>query len=362
MFLAPLFCLLFLTTLMSQGLPSSLPLAVVDLDNTKTTRSLINNIDAFEQSHVVMRTADFSEARRAMQRREVYGILFIPEHFSEQAASGKQPQLVYYTNNNYMMGGSLLFKDLKMLSELASGYVSLQVRQAKGQEMGTIMGKIQPIQVEQNIIGNPWLNYSIYLNNMLIPGILQLLILQLTVYSIGVEIKNATAREWLRIAGGSIVTALVGKLLVHTIIWFLVGTCCLSVIYGFFHFPLNSGWFPMLFALLLLILAAQALGIVFISLLPTLRFGLSLASLFGMLSFSITGFSFPVSAMYPPIQALSYLFPLRHYFLIYADQALNGYPLTTSWVPYLCLLLLSMLPFLFVRDLRKSLLSVRYMM
>ena len=42
---------------------------------------------------------------------------------------------------------------------------------------------------------------------------------------------------------------------------------------------------------------------------------------------SISGFSFPVMAMHPALQVLSNLFPLRHYFLIYVSQTLNGYPM-----------------------------------
>ena len=40
------------------------------------------------------------------------------------------------------------------------------------------------------------------------------------------------------------------------------------------------------------------------------------------------------------------LFPLRHYFLIYVDQALNGYPMIYAWVNYVALLIFMMLPFL----------------
>lgn len=37
-------------------------------------------------------------------------------------------------------------------------------------------------------------------------------------------------------------------------------------------------------------------------------------------------------AMNPVLQALSNLFPLRHYFLIYVDQALNGYSMAYSCI------------------------------
>ncbi len=41
----------------------------------------------------------------------------------------------------------------------------------------------------------------------------------------------------------------------------------------------------------------------------------------------------------PCSQALSNLFPLRHYFLIYVDQALNGYSMAYSWTNYMALLM-----------------------
>lgn len=114
---------------------------------------------------------------------------------------------------------------MKVISEMASGAVGLQVGLAKGELKEEIMGKVQPISVKAHITGNTWLNYSIYLNSVIIPGVLQLLILQMTVYAIGVEIKKRTSREWLAKAGGSIHVALLGKLLVHTAIYMAVGLC-----------------------------------------------------------------------------------------------------------------------------------------
>lgn len=88
-----------------------------------------------------------------------------------------------------------------------------------------------------------------------------------------------------------------------------------------------------------LVLASQGMGILMIGTLPTLRLGLSFASLWGVLSFSMCGLSFPAMGMHPVLQALANLFPLRHYFLIYVDQALNGYPMIYSWVNYVALLI-----------------------
>ena len=222
------------------------------------------------------------------------------------------------------------------------------------------MAYLQPIVIDTHPLNNPWLNYSVYLCNTLIPGVLMLLIFMVTVYSIGVEIKDRTAREWLRMSNNSIYIALAGKLLPHTVVFFTMGIFYNVYLYGFLHFPCNSGIFPMIFATLCLVLASQCCGIVMIGTLPTLRLGLSFASLWGVISFSISGFSFPVMAMHPVLQALSNLFPLRHYFLIYVDQALNGYSMAYSWTNYMALLIFMMLPFFVVHRLKEALVYYKY--
>lgn len=360
MVIAPLFCYIFFTTLMDSGLPTNLPIAIVDLDDTSTSRNLARNLDAFGQTSIVARYGSVNEARNAMQRGEIYGFFYIPKGLSADAQKQQQPKLSFYTNNSYLIAGSLLFKDMKMMSELASGAAARTVLYAKGATEDQAMSFLQPIVIDTHPLNNPWLNYSVYLCNTLIPGVLMLLIFMVTVYSIGVEIKDRTAREWLRMGNNSIYISLAGKLLPHTIVFFIMGIFYNVYLYGYLHFPINSGILPMLLATLLMVLASQCCGIFMIGVLPTLRLGLSFASLWGVVSFSISGFSFPVMAMHPVLQALSNLFPLRHYFLIYVDQALNGYSMMYSWTNYVALLLFMMLPFLIINRLKEALIYYKY--
>ncbi|MDL2265956.1 ABC transporter permease [Parabacteroides sp. OttesenSCG-928-G07] len=360
MLIAPAISVIFFISLMRQGLPTDLPIAVVDLDNSATSRNLIRQLDAFEQTAVVMQTLSFTEARQEMQRGKIYGIFYIPADFAVEASTGKQPRLSFYTNATYLIGASLLFRDMKTMSVLASAAVGLQTGMAQGYTNDQIMGQLQPIVVDTHAIGNPWLNYSVYLNNTIIPGILQLLIFLITVFSIGTEIKFSTSREWLQMGRHNLAVSLLGKLLPHTIIFTTVGFMICAVLYGYNSFPLNTGWLPMLTAMFLLVISSQAVGVFMIGVLPTLRLGLSFASLFGMLSFSIVGFSFPVQEMHPTLQALAQLFPLRHYFLIYVDQALNGRELFYTWTEYAWLLGFLILPVLIGRNLKDALMYFKY--
>lgn len=360
MVIAPLFCYIFFTTLMDSGLPTDLPVGAVDLDNTSTSRNIIRNLDAFEQTAIVAHYPSVSDARLAVQRGDIYGFYYIPKGLSQQAQTQSQPKVSFYTNNSYLIAGSLLFRDMKMMSELASGSAARSVLYARGMTETQAMGYLQPIVIDTHALNNPWLNYSVYLCNTLLPGILMIMIFMVTVYSIGVEIKDRTAREWLRLSNNSIYTALAGKLLPQTVVFFIMGIFYNLYLYGYLHFPINSGILPMILATFLFILASQACGVIMIGTLPTLRLGLSFASLWGVVSFSISGFTFPVLAMHPVLQGLSNLFPLRHYFLIYVDQALNGYSMAYSWINYVALLIFVMLPFLVMNRLKEALIYYKY--
>ena len=357
---APLFCYVFFTTLMSSGLPTNMPVGIVDQDQTSTTRQLVRNLDAFEQTAVVAHYPTFNEARTAMQRGEIYGFFYIPEGTTANAQALRQPTVSFYTNNTLLIAGSLLFKDMKTMGELASAAVGQATLLAKGATEDQTVALLQPIVIDTHPLNNPWINYSVYLNNTFMPGVLMLLIFMITVFSIGVEIKERTARQWMRMSNNSIWIALAGKLLPHTAVFFLMGICYNVYLYGFLDFPCNSGILPMLLATLCLVLASQSMGILMIGTLPTLRLGLSFASLWGVLSFSMCGLSFPAMGMHPILQALANLFPLRHYFLIYVDQALNGYSMTYSWINYVALLLFMLLPFLIAPRLKGALIYYKY--
>lgn len=360
MIIAPVFCYLFFTTLMANGLPTDLPAGVVDLDNTSTTRNIIRNLDAFQQTHIVAHYPSVMEARKAIQRGEIYSFYYIPEGTTEATLASRQPKVSFYVNYSYLIAGSLLYKDQRTISELAAGAVGLATLYAKGATEDQAMAFLQPIVIDTHALNNPWLNYSVYLCNTLFPGILMLLIFLTTIYTLGEEVKNGTGRELMRLADNSITKVLIGKLLPHTLVFFVIAVFYNVYLYGYLHYPCHSGIFPMLLAGLLLVLSSQAFGVFLFGLFGSFRLALSAASLWGVISFSISGFTFPVMAMHPTLQALCVLFPLRHYYLLYVNFALNGYPLIYAWQAVAALLVFLLLPFLVLKKLRTILLQYVY--
>lgn len=360
MVLAPLFCYYFFTSLMRQGLPESLPMGLVDEDHTTTTRNLARNLDAFQMSDITHEYPNVTEARRAVQKGDIYGFYLIPHGTTKQAQLQRVPMVSFYTNYSYLVAGSLLYRDMRMMSELASGAASRTVLYAKGATEGQAMAYLQPIVIDMHAVGNPWLNYNIYLSNIIIPGMLGIFIFMVTVYSLGSELKFDTADELMASSNDSIIVALTTKLLPHTIVFLLMGTLYVLLLYGYLHFPCNCGIPRMWCVMALFVLACQGLGVFMFTMLPTLRMGLSFASLWGVISFSISGMSFPVMAMHPILQGLSYLFPLRHYYLLYVNSALDGYILANARPFVLGMIGFMVLPIPFLGRLKKVMKTYAY--
>ncbi len=361
MVLAPLFCYVFFTSMMASGLPDDMPLGVVDNDRTTTSRQLVRNLDAFQQTRVAACYPSVSDARRAVQRGDIYGFYYIPEGTTRKAQRQEVPTVSFYTNYSYLVAGSLLYRDMRMMSELVSGAATRTVLYAKGATEKQAMAYLQPVVTDMHAINNPWLNYNVYLSNTLLPGMLMLFIFMVTVYGIGTEIKQGTGRNWYMTAGGSMLRALAGKLLPQLAVFLLMGTLCMVHLYGVLKFPCHCGMPVMIGIMSLFILAAQGLGVLMIAALPTLRMGLSFASLWGVISFSISGMSYPVMAMHPALQGLAWLFPLRHYFLLYVNCALDGYEVMNAW-PYVAALAgFALLPLCLLGRLKNALLNYKYL-
>ena len=156
----PILVIFFFTSLMDDGLPTDMPVGVVDLDNTTTSRSLTRKLDGFQMSRVVARYPSVTEARRAIQRNEIYGFLYIPKGTTEKLISSRQPKISYYYTYTAMTAGSMLMKDLKTVSSLGSAGLGQATMRAKGLTDAQIQTLLQPIKVDLHQIANPWSSYN----------------------------------------------------------------------------------------------------------------------------------------------------------------------------------------------------------
>jgi ABC-2 type transport system permease protein len=356
----PLLVMVFFTSLMDDGLPTEMPIGIVDADNTTTTRALIRRLDAFQMSRIEHSYATVAEARKAIQNNEIYGFLYFPKGTTEKLLASRQPKISYYYSYTTLAAGALLMKDLKTISTLGSAAVGQATMRAKGFTPEQIQTFLQPIKIDLHQIANPWTSYNSYLSTMIVPGMMMLFIFLITAYSLGTELKFNVSKKWMEMADNNMTVALLGKFLPQTLVW-------LAVVYSyqyyvFFHlgFPhLGSPWMLVLLGLMQ-VLASQGFGIFAFGLMPSLRMSMSICSLWAVLSISMAGSAFPVMGMDRPLQSLSWLFPLRHYYMIYQTCVFNGFPLIESWFHFVALAGFMLLPWMVVKKIKNAMLTYVY--
>jgi ABC-2 type transport system permease protein len=114
-----LFCYVFFLTLMKEGQPVRMPVGIVDLDNSSLSRQFVRNLDATQQSEIVMHLNSYTEARKEMQKGNIYAFVVIKDNFEAEVMANRRPKMTFYLNDAYLVAGSLLLSgsDLSTIRE-----------------------------------------------------------------------------------------------------------------------------------------------------------------------------------------------------------------------------------------------------
>ena len=309
----PLFLLFFMSTIFGDGQMRHLPIGIVDGDNTATSRSIVRDIAAVPTFEVAKHYTDDAEARAAVQRKEIYGYLSIPPRFEEAMMRGTGATLSYYYHYALLaVGGEVMsaFETALIpvrMAPIVVGAVTL------GAGEGNIETFLLPMTSDDHALYNPSLDYAVYLAVPIFYIMFQILVLLVTLYAVGSERKGESAVSWLVAADGNILRAVVGKLLPYTFIFICEALLAGVVFFHWEHIPM-AGSIPLFtLATVLFIVATQAVAVILYTLFPVFSLVISVVSMVGSLGATLSGLTFPLSAMSPLVQWVARLFPVRHF-------------------------------------------------
>ena len=347
----PLFSLVFMATIFGHGQMENLPVGVVDADQTSLSRSIVRMVDATPELQVTKQYAYETEARKAIQRKEIYGYLLIP--------SGIKSLCYYYHNAMLSVGGELHSTFETLLKQVS---VTPIVTEAVGlgESQTNITSFLIPVSEEEMVSYNPNRNYAIYLSQPFFFVFLQVLLLLVTTYALGSESKFGTSDEWLQIAKGNIGIAVIGKLLPYTFIFMVMGVLANVVFFNWMKMPLPCSLWVMNGITILFILATQALALLLYAIFPVLSLIISVVSMIGSLGATLSGVTFPVNFMDTPVYWASFLFPIRHFVEVVQSLLYLGGTFSNYWTNLVVLLLFILSPILLLPRLKRALLTHRY--
>jgi len=252
---------------------------------------------------------------------------------------------------NPVIGGALAYKDVLTMVNLTNGAVQRQVLRAKGVNEREIMARIQPVVVDAHNIGNAPTNYAYYLCNMILSGLLAMSIMLVVSYALASELKFGTSRQLLALGGDDIGLTVLAKLVPYTVIFTMLGVSLELVMFGPLHYPMRGSVLNMVLAVLLMVLAYEAVSVFVVSMVPTLRLSVCISALYSILGFSFAGFTLPVSSLPPALQGLSAIYPLRSYYQFYVQEAVFGTGFRGWWLQAVMLLVFQLVPLVGLRRL-----------
>lgn len=284
-------------------------MVVVDQSDSYLSREYIRKVDATADVKVVAVCSDMEEAKRMMDAKEAYGILYFPSEFSKNIHKGKQATVSLYCD----MSALLFYKAFLLATTEVSLEIGKELR-AQNNPSSTIEQEkitINPIPYESVALFNSQNGFA----SFLVPAILILVIQQTLILGIGM--LGGTAREKNRFHSlvpisrhfNGTLRIVFGKSLTYILLYIVVCIWALGVVPKLFSLPqVGEPWTVMLFVLPYLF-ASIFLSMTLSGFITSRESPMLVFVFTSVILLFISGVSWPKEAIPPFWKAIGYLFP-----------------------------------------------------
>ena len=323
-FAFPLLVFAMLAAVFGTGLPTRLPVAVLDQDHSTLSRQVVQLVDASPDVAVAERVDDLAAGRRLVLQGRVYAVMLLPADLERDVIRGRRPGITVFYNNEFLTVGSLVSRAFGDALGTAEAGVALAVREQREQSPQQALAEITPIPVQASPLFNPTMNYIYFLLVALVPTVLQIFICVTSAYSVSLERRGPVGLVILSRLGGGLLPAMLGKLLPYTLAFLTTLGIADAVLFGILDTPFRGDWRLLLPADLLFILGYQMIGALFALIGRDTVQALGFAGILTAPSFGFIGVSFPTLAMGAFPQLWGDLLPASWYMQLRIGQTLKG--------------------------------------
>jgi ABC-2 type transport system permease protein len=137
-----------------------IPIAVVDQDNTELSRNLVQTLNADEAVGVAVRAESLAEAQKALGKRQVFGILGIPEGTEREVLKGNKARIPAYLDSNYFLLYSRMLQGVSEASGTVTADFATRGARINGSLVQAALTRSSPIDVQTEPLFNPTGGYA----------------------------------------------------------------------------------------------------------------------------------------------------------------------------------------------------------
>ena len=327
-FVFPLFAWLCLALTFQNSVVEKLPFAVVDMDNSALSRTVISSLNATRYLSLDKIVSNYDIALDEFKKQEVYFIVSIPKDFEKDIKIGKSSEIPITVNGATMLYAKVGYK--AMASTLITISTGIQIKrlEAKGLNAYDAKSKAMPITTEIHTLGNPYLNYSIYLIPGMILSILQMSASFSALWLFRQHREHFSARVVPR--KNQLLPFIIGRLIPLILANILAVSVIYLIIFPIAGIPMGNSYLNMFFLSVLLALVSMGMGALLSLTFGNLVTASQLLLVINAPAFVFSGYTFPSWAMPAGFAYFSKSLPLTHFFdgffpmLIYDASTYRG--------------------------------------
>lgn len=303
----------------------ALPMAVLDQSPSADSRRLVDRFTSSGYFALEGYIASLKEGERHLNSGQALLVLVIPEDYTPAIRRGvlaKVQLLVDGTNSN--------------TATIALGYAGGVVNAANQELIEQNIKRKGLRLIEAGIREEPrvWFNPSLRAINYMVPGIICVLLMEMTVpltaFSLVRERERGTI-EQLMVTPLRADEVLIGKTIPYIVIGLADAALILAAGTLWFGVPVPRNIVPLLVCTLLFIIVALALGILIATAVTTQQQA-ALSAQFALVpNILLSGFMFPIESMPLGMQWFTRILPMRYFLVIVRGIMMKGLGFFDLW-------------------------------
>ncbi|MFA8299107.1 MAG: ABC transporter permease [Hyphomicrobiales bacterium] len=292
----------------------SIPLAVVDLDQTPTTRTFARYVNSSPKAEIVSYEESYADAYQKVKDLDVTGFIFFPKGFETNLKTGKAGDVMVYMNTTKFLPANDLLVAIQEVSLTMGAGIRFKYFEKTGVPADLAMQKALPLKAEVRSLFNPNISYG----DFLLPGIFLLILQQTLFLGIGQSISVTREKKWLAklidLSGGSYMKGFFAKSTFYMLLYIAYAIIFFGVIFQTFHVPMNGNVILIGLLTILFLFSMMSMGVFIGSLFKTQKFLMIFVAFTSYPLFLLSGFSWPIEYMPKVLQWLALIVPANPYF------------------------------------------------
>ena len=310
-----------LWAIMSAGQARNLPIAVVDLDNSPLSRSLVRHYDLSPTLAVAERFDDVAQAGAALRAGTVYALVVLPAGLEADTRRGRLPQVTAQVNNQFLLVGRMINSALTLAHGDAVTRLKVRVGLAESGAASLALAAAAPYALRLVPLYNGNTDYARFLVSAMLPAAWQILTVAAAVLALATTRRLSGLQDW---PGQRPIAALLATLLPPFTLLAAHGLLFTVALHLGLGWPMRGSWVILVAAQLLASSAMVSAGALCYFITQDGARGLSLAAAYSAPGLAFMGVTYPASDMNPLAALWRQAMPVSHYIEIHMAQAHDG--------------------------------------